>query len=79
MDRTDGKRSGIQWALYVLGMIGALATSSVLRSQLFGVTPRDPLTLIAVAGILGGLGLAASYVPARRARRLDPIAALRRE
>ena len=63
----------------LLGTIGALATSSVLRSQLFGVTPRDPLTLIAVIGILGGLGLAATYVPARRARRLDPIVALRRE
>jgi ABC-type antimicrobial peptide transport system permease subunit len=63
----------------LLGVIGALATSSVLRSQLFGVTPGDPLTLIAVIGILGGLGLAATYVPARRARRLDPIVALRRE
>ena len=63
----------------LLGVIGALATSSVLRSQLFGVTPRDPLTLVAVIGILGGLGLAATYVPARRARRLDPIVALRRE
>jgi predicted permease len=63
----------------LIGVIGALAASSVLRSQLFGVTPRDPVTLIAVIGILGGLGLAATYVPARRARLLDPIAALRRE
>jgi ABC-type lipoprotein release transport system permease subunit len=43
------------------------------------VTPRDPLTLMAVIGILGALGLLATYVPARRARLLDPIAALRRE
>jgi predicted permease len=63
----------------LLGLTGALATSSVLRSQLFGVTPRDPLTLMAVIGILGALGLLATYVPARRARLLDPIAALRRE
>jgi putative ABC transport system permease protein len=63
----------------LLGVVGALATSSVLRSQLFGVTPRDPLTLMAVIGILGALGLLATYVPARRARRLDPVAALRRD
>ncbi len=63
----------------VLGTAGALALTRFLASQLYGVTPNDPLTLIAVALLLASVALLASYLPARRATRVDPMAALRHE
>ena len=49
----------------------------VLRSQLFGVTPSDPLTIGSVAAVLVVTALVASYLPARRASSLDPGTVLR--
>ena len=48
-----------------------------MRTLLFGVTPADPLTLAAVAGVLVATAALAAYVPARRATRVDPVRALR--
>jgi ABC-type antimicrobial peptide transport system permease subunit len=50
-----------------------------MASVLFGVGPSDPLTLFGVLGALGAVALAACYLPARRAARLDPLIALRTE
>jgi len=61
------------------GLIGAFLLTKRLQSLLYGVTPNDPLTLSAVVIILLTVGLAAAYVPARRAARVDPIIALRAE
>jgi len=61
----------------VLGVCGALAATRLLSGQLYGVGPRDPETFAAVALLAGGLALASSLVPARRATRLDPAAVLR--
>jgi ABC-type antimicrobial peptide transport system permease subunit len=63
----------------VLGLAAAIPATRLLRSQLFGVSPGDPLTLIAVAAVLGLVSLAAAYLPARRATRVDPVVALRAE
>ena len=63
----------------VLGLVGAAFTSNVLRSLLFGVTSGDPVTITGVTVGLGVLSLFAAYLPARRARRLDPVTALRCE
>ena len=59
------------------GAVGALASAKLLEKLVFGVSPSDPLTLIAVAGMLALVALAASLVPAYRATRLDPIVVLR--
>jgi ABC-type antimicrobial peptide transport system permease subunit len=59
------------------GMLAALAATRVLRALLFGVAPSDPLTLASVVALLGLAALAASWIPARRAARLDPSTALR--
>ena len=61
----------------VLGLGGALALTRSLSTLLFGVSPLDPLTHAAVAGILLAVALLASDLPARRASRVDPVVALR--
>ena len=61
----------------VLGVTVALALTRVLSALLFGVGPMDPLTYLAVSGALAVIALLATYLPARRAARVDPIVALR--
>jgi putative ABC transport system permease protein len=62
-----------------LGLVGAAATTHVLSFVLFDISPTDPLTLTAVPLLLAAVALVASYIPARRASRTDPLAALRHE
>ena len=61
----------------VLGLAGALAATRVLQSLLFEVEPTDPLTLVAVSIALVMLAAAASWIPARRAMKVDPVEVLR--
>jgi putative ABC transport system permease protein len=61
----------------VLGFGGALGLTRLLASLLFGVQARDPMTIVAVAGLLAGVALIACYIPAHRAARVDPLIALR--
>jgi putative ABC transport system permease protein len=60
-----------------LGIPVALAATRLLRSFMFGITPHDPVTFAAVGGMLSMVVIAASYIPARRATRIDPLEALR--
>jgi ABC-type antimicrobial peptide transport system permease subunit len=61
------------------GTIAALLVSKTMTTMLFSVTPTDPTTFTAVAAVLVAVALFASYLPARRATRVDPIVALRAE
>jgi putative ABC transport system permease protein len=63
----------------IIGLATALAVTRVMASLLYGITPDDPLTFITAAMLLVAVTLAASYVPARRAARVDPNVALRQE
>jgi predicted permease len=62
-----------------LGVPLALAASRLVSSELFGLTPNDPLTLVLAVAILSSVALVAGYIPARRAARVDPLRALRYE
>ena len=68
---------GIALAGGVLGVAGALAATRVLGTLLYGVEPTDPLTYAAILAILALAVLAANWIPARRAARIDPAVALR--
>jgi putative ABC transport system permease protein len=59
------------------GLAGSLAVTRALSTLLFGVTTTDPITFAVVAGTLGLVALLASYLPARRAAKVDPMTALR--
>ncbi|MDQ3995464.1 MAG: ABC transporter permease, partial [Gemmatimonadota bacterium] len=62
-----------------LGTVGALVLTRVVASLLYGVRPTDPLTFLAVPAVLTAVAVLASYAPARRAMRVDPLVAMRAE
>jgi putative ABC transport system permease protein len=74
-------REGLGVTLFgvVLGSAGALLLSRVMAGYLYGITATDPLTFAAASGLLTAVALLAVYIPARRAARVDPMAALRYE
>jgi putative ABC transport system permease protein len=71
----------LSWTLagVVAGVAASLGLLRFLRTLLFGVTPADPIVLGGVSLLLVAVALGATYVPARRAMRVDPVSALRRE
>ncbi len=62
-----------------LGLVGSLALNRLLENFVFGVTTVDPVTYVVTSTVLGLVALAATYLPARRAGRVDPMMALRAE
>ena len=74
------RQGGLQLAIGLgLGLILALGLTSVIGLLMFEVTPRDPLVFSAVVGVIAAVGLLASFLPANRATRAEPVAALRSE
>ncbi len=63
----------------ILGFLGAIALTRILSTLLFGVGARDPITIAGVGAILAVVAMLASYVPARRAAKVDPMICLRYE
>jgi putative ABC transport system permease protein len=62
-----------------LGIAASIGVTRIMSALLFGVSPTDPMTYAAVSGTLASIALIATYLPARRAARVDPVVALRAE
>jgi putative ABC transport system permease protein len=62
-----------------IGLMGAFAFTRLMSKLLFGVSATDPLTFVAISGLLTLIALIASYIPAHRASKIDPVIALRYE
>ena len=63
----------------VLGLAAALVLTRLMKSLVYSISPMDPVSLAGAAILLGSVTLAACYIPARRALRVDPMVALRHE
>lgn len=63
----------------IVGLLLGLAVAKVAASLLYGVSPIDPISIVVTVALLGAASLLASYIPARRAAKVDPMAALRWE
>jgi ABC-type antimicrobial peptide transport system permease subunit len=63
----------------VVGIAGALALTRLLETMLYGMSPRDPIIIAGVSLLLAGTAFLASWLPARRATRIDPMIVLRAE
>jgi ABC-type antimicrobial peptide transport system permease subunit len=63
----------------VVGLIAASVLTRAMRALLFDITPGDPISFAVALGVLAGVAMLASYIPARRATKIDPLAALRYE
>jgi ABC-type antimicrobial peptide transport system permease subunit len=61
----------------VLGLAGALVLTRILSSLLFGISATDPITFLSISLVVLAVALAASYIPALRATKVDPMIALR--
>jgi putative ABC transport system permease protein len=64
---------------WMAGLTGSLVVTRFLQTMLFDVKPTDPLTFLAISALLAAVTMAACFVPARRATRVDPLVALRHE
>jgi putative ABC transport system permease protein len=71
----------VRWAMLglLIGVIWALALTRVLASQLYGISPTDPLTFVALGLLVLALSALASLIPANRATRVDPMITMRSE
>jgi putative ABC transport system permease protein len=74
-----GRGVRLTFIAVVVGLVGAVAMGRLASALLFGVTPIDPIALAGAALVLGAVSIAACYIPARRASRVDPVIALSEE